>query len=489
MKIEKEYLDDHQIKISTVVETDPWEKAKYQAAKRLAKRVKIPGFRPGKAPYNVILRTVGESAVTEEALELLIEDIYPKMLDEAEIEPYGPGTLDEVKSFDPPTFDFIVPLKPVVELGDYKSLELAYEFPEVGEEEIDQALENLRKQLALNEPVDRPSDDGDVVYMRVSARRLDLEDAEAAQIYDQQFSSARLGQDGSATDRQFFEGFAAKIVGMSTDEEKTFTHTYPEDYEDEDLRGVEVEFKVLVTNVQGYLLPELDDELAKTASDFDTLEELRADIRKHLEEQAKENYQDDYENQVIDHLIEVSTVKYPPQAIEDEKKNMISNLEYRLSQQGLSLDLYKQFRSVGEEDFDKEIAETAEKNIKRELVLYQVAEAEEIQPDQKELSDTTGRAIDNVTAQMTPKEIKDLQRDGRLFHMVNNIATDMMFRKAVEYICAIAKGEPLPVAAAADQTEAGEATPDGESAPEEADPTPTSDNVESESNKEKSEDA
>lgn len=496
MKIEKEYTDDHQIKINAVIEADPWEKAKYQAAKRLAKRVKIPGFRPGKAPYNVILRTVGEAAVTEEALELLIDEIYPQILDEAEIEPYGPGSLDEVTSFDPPTFDFVVPLKPEVELGDYKSLEIAYELPEANEEEFEQMLENLRKQHAQYETVDRPAEDGDAVYLRVNARILGVEDPEEAELYDQQFSSARLGEENSATDRQFFDGFSAHLIGMAKDEEKSFTHTYPEDSEDEELQGAEVEYTVFITNVQSYSLPELDDEFAKTATEFETIEEVYADLRNYMAEQAQESYNDEYENQVIDRLIESSTIKFPPQAVEDEKKNIISNLEYRLSQQGLTLDIYKQFRGGDEGIFDQEIAETAEKNVRRELVLFKLIETEDIQADQEKLSDTTGRAIDSVTAQMTPKEIKELQQDGRLFNMVNSIAMDMTFRKAVEYLSAIAKGEPLPEASEADETEAGEeAAPESESTPEEAAPTPTSEDdtptegVESTPEEDESEDA
>ncbi len=477
MKIEKHYLDDHQIKIEAEIDSDPWEKAKHQAARRIAKRVKIPGFRPGKAPYNVIVKNVGEAAIVEDALEILIDDVYPKVLDAAEIEPYGPGRLEEVQSFDPPKFEFIVPLRPEVELGDYKAIEIPYEPPQVGDEEVDETLENIRQQNAVTEAVERPAEDGDIVYLRVSAKRLNAEDEASAQIFDQQFSSARLGQADSATDHQFFEGFSAHLAGLSPNEEKTFTYTYPDDFEDEDFRGAEVEYQVAVTNVQSFSLPELDDELAKTASDFETLVELKDDVKSHLEDQAAQAYQEEYEGLVIAQLIEDSTIKYPPQAVEDEKRNIITNLEYRLSQQGLSLAVYKQFSGKSEEEFEEELATAAEETVRRELALYEIVEAEGIKPDEDEFSETTGRVIDNVTANLTPKQIKDLQKGGQLANMIHSIAMDMTLRKAVEYLTAIAKGEPWPPEAEDQaEAEAGEAASEGQAAPEEPHPTPEPEN-------------
>lgn len=471
MKIEKEYLEDHQVKLNVVVDADPWEKAKRQAARRIAKRVKIPGFRPGKAPYHVIVRNVGEGAIVENALEILVDDIYPKVIDEAEIEPYGPGSLEEVAELDPPTFDFVIPLQPEVEVGDYKSLEIEYEPPEITETDVDEAIENVRMQHSLNEPVERPAEDGDIVYMRVSAKRLDIEDEEEAQLFDQQFSSARLGQEDSPTDRQFFEGFSEQLIGMSPEESKTFTHSYSDDYEDEDLQGAEVEFTVDVTNIQTYSLPDLDDEFAQTASEFDTLDEFHQDIQNNLEEQAQSAYADEYENKVVQQLIEDSKLSYPPQMVENEKQDILSNLDYRLSQQGLNKEFYMQYRGLSEEEFDEEITEAAEDNVKRTLVLYEVANKEEIKPDSDKFNQTTSDTISSVTANMTPQQVKDLQKGGQIANLITNIAADMTLRQTVEYISAIAKGEPMPEADEDPESEvdveAGEDTPESEIASEE----------------------
>jgi trigger factor len=481
--IEKEFLEDRQVKINVVVESDPWESSKQRAARRLAKRVKIPGFRPGKAPYHVIVRTVGEAAILEEALELTVDDLYPKVLVEAEIDPYGPGTLEEVVEFDPPVFDFVIPLQPEVEVGDYKALDISHEAPETTDEDVDEALENTRTQHAINEPVERPAEDGDIVYMRVSAKRLDMEDEEEAQLYDQQFSSARLGQEDSPTDRQFFEGFSEQLVGMASEEEKSFKHTFADDYEDEDLQGAEVEFSVAVTNVQAFSLPDLDDEFAKSASDFETLDEMREDIKTRLQEQALDAYEEEYETEVVKKLIEESTLSYPPQMIENEKKDILTNLDYRLSQQGLNKDFYLQYRGISEEEFEEEINEAAEDNVKRTLVLYEVINAEEIKPDPDKFNQTAENAVGSITANMTPKQVKDMQKGGQMANLITNIAADLTLRQAVLYISAIAKGEPLPepeaeaeaTADAEATAEAGEAAPEEQTTPQAEDPTETTD--------------
>ncbi|MBC8509025.1 MAG: trigger factor [Anaerolineales bacterium] len=487
MKIEQEILEDRQVKLNVEIDDEPWQKAKHQAARRLAKRVKIPGFRPGKAPYPVIVRNIGEGPIVEEALEILIDDVYPKVLDEAEIEPYGPGRLEEVEELDPPKLEFVIPLQPEVEVGDYKAIEIEYEAPVVEDAEVDEALENMRQQQAVNEPVERAAEDGDIVYMRVSGKRLDVKDEEEAMLYDQQFSSARLGQEDSATDRQFFEGFSEEIVGLAPEEQKSFNHTYPDDYEDEELQGVEVEFTVDVTNVQAYSLPKLDDEFAKSSSEFDTIEEMREDIKTRLQEQAELTYADEYENQVVDKLIAESTLSYPPQMVENEKKDILANLDFRLSQQGLNKDIYMQFRGVSEEEFEEEIDETAEQNVKRTMVLYEVANAEEIKPDSDKFNETTESALGSVTANMTPQQIKDMQKGGQMANLITNIAADLTLRQTIEYLVAIAKGEPLPEPKPATdgdaeseveadtedkaEAEAGEETPEAEANIEEKEPT------------------
>ena len=287
MKIEKELQEDHQIKLNVELDADPFEKAKRQAARKIAKKVKIPGFRPGKAPYNVILRQVGEGAVVEEAMDILIEDIYPKVLEEAEITPYGPGNLEKVESLDPPTFQFVVPLAPEVELGDYKELEIDYKVPEVEAAAIDAQIEQMLQQQAITEQSEEPAKEGDRVFYQVSADRAEIEDGEEANIIPERFNSTIIEPESEAQNHWPYPGFSQNLIGLSIDGEKDVVYTYPEDHEDEDLQGVEAIFHITVTNIQTVSLPELDDEFAKSASDFETIEELRADIEEKLKEAAR----------------------------------------------------------------------------------------------------------------------------------------------------------------------------------------------------------
>ena len=445
MKIEKEQLEDHQIKLNVEIDAEPFENAKRQAARKIAKKVKVPGFRPGKAPYNVILRQVGEGAIVEEAMDILIDDIYPKVLEEAEINPYGPGSLEKVESLDPPTFHFVVPLAPEVELGDYKALELAYEIPEVTEEEIEEQIATLRQQQAITEKSEEPAKEGDRVFFQISAKRAEISEGQEAEIIPERFNSSIIEKKGEEQNQWPFSGFSANLKGMSIDEEKDILYTYPEDHEDEALQGVEAVFHVVVTNVQKVTLPELDDEFAKAASDFDSLDDLKADIRTKLGDHRQSEYDDEYNDQVLETLIEQSTIKFPPQMLEDEKKEMLSNLEYRLSQQGINHEMYLQIRGMTEEELEEEVAPLAEKRIKRGLVLAEVARAENLKIDQQQLAAEAGRTMEMVTRGMSPKDAKDFQKSEYLVSLVNSIMADMMSQASVNYLRAIAKGDPLPV--------------------------------------------
>jgi trigger factor len=444
LKIEKELQEDHQIKLNVELDGEPFEKAKRQAARKIAKKVKIPGFRPGKAPYNVIVRQVGEGAVVEEAMDILIDEIYPKVLEEAEIKPYGPGNLEKVESLDPPTFHFVVPLAPEVELGDYKSLDIAYDVPEVETEAVEAQIDELRQQQAISEKSEDPAKEGDRVFYQVSANRVEVENGDEAELIPNRFNSTIIEPEGKEQNQWPYPGFSQKLIGMTIDEEKDVIYIYPEDHDDEELQGVEAVFHITVTNVQMVSLPELDDEFAKSASDFETLDELIADIEENLKGQKEQEYDTEYNDLVIETLVEQSSLKYPPQMLENEKKEMISNLEYRLSQQGINKELYLQIRGINEEEFQEEMEPMAETRIKSGLVLAEVAKIEELEIDQEALAAETGRTVEIITQGMTPKDAKEFQKSDNLWNLMNSIMADMMTQQSMAYLRAIAKGDPLP---------------------------------------------
>ena len=141
MKIEKQFLDDHQVELNVELDNETFEGAKKRAAKRIAKRVKIAGFRPGKAPYNVVQRQVGDAAIVEDAVDIILEEVYPDIIKEAEIKPYGAGSLKDIPKMDPPTFEFVVPLAPEVTLGDYKKISIDLEIKEVADDDVNKVID------------------------------------------------------------------------------------------------------------------------------------------------------------------------------------------------------------------------------------------------------------------------------------------------------------------------------------------------------------
>ena len=151
MKIDSERLEDHQVKLTVEFEDEIFEGYKRRAARQIAKRTKIPGFRPGKAPYHIIVRTVGEQPVIERGLEYLVDDQYPRIIEEANIDPYGPGQIEEIVSFEPLVLEFVIPLAAEIKLGDYHSIRIPYELQVIGEDDVNEVLDNLRQSQAIEE--------------------------------------------------------------------------------------------------------------------------------------------------------------------------------------------------------------------------------------------------------------------------------------------------------------------------------------------------
>ncbi len=235
MKIETQPLEDHQVKLTVEIEAESFESAKKRAARQLSRKTKIPGFRPGKAPYPVIVRQVGEATILEEALDLLVQEIYPKIIDESEIQPYGPGQLENVVSMDPPVLEFVIPLEAEVELGDYHSISQPYEPKQVGEKEIEDVLTDLQERQAVLEPVDRPAQEGDKVFVRLSGTRTNVEEGENPTLFSEQSYPIQIKAEGTDSDEEDasewpFPGFSRQLIGHSPQDELTLTHTFPEDF-------------------------------------------------------------------------------------------------------------------------------------------------------------------------------------------------------------------------------------------------------------------
>nr|HMN59996.1 trigger factor [Anaerolinea sp.] len=185
MKIETFEHEDHQKKIIAEFEAGFMEQYMRRGARKLASKTKIPGFRPGKAPYEVIRRTHGDAAIQEEAINIMLDEVYPQILSESGIKAYGPGKLEEILSLDPPKFSFIISLAPEVELGDYKAIRLEHTPPVIGEERVDEVVERLRRRTGTAVPVERAAEKGDLVAIRLSGHLVDPKEGEEAVLVEE----------------------------------------------------------------------------------------------------------------------------------------------------------------------------------------------------------------------------------------------------------------------------------------------------------------
>jgi len=444
LKIETEELEHRQTRLKVEVDPALLDQSKQKAAKKLAKRTKIPGFRPGKAPYPVIVRQLGEAVILEEAIELLIDDIYPKVIEESGIEPYGPGSLDEIKSLDPPTFEFIVPLTAKIELGNYRSIRIPYELNEISDEEIESVINNLRNSNAIIEHVYRAIQEGDQIVVNVTAERTDTDEegtASSSLYKDRPLTLIVESTEETFEQDQPFPGFTNHLIGMSAGDVKKIIHTYPEDYHDEMLRGVEATITAYIEQVNSRELPAIDDELAKIAGDFETLAELKIAIRQQLEEQARESYHEEYDEALLDELVEMSSVAYPTQMLDKEIEIVLDHLSDRLEQQGLDIDLYLKTRGITIEELKEETKPVAENRLKRSLIFYEVANQESIRVDPEELESETVRTMELYSQIMPEQEFRKLAANKETTSgLVSSIMMEMVNDRTREKLRDIARG-------------------------------------------------
>ena len=441
MKIETQTLENHQAKLTVEIDPAPLEEAKHRAAQKLSKRSKIPGFRPGKAPYAMVVRHLGEATIMEEAMDLLIDDLYPKVIEESGIKPYGPGTLEEIKSLDPPTFEFMVPLAATVELGEYHSIRLPYELKETTEDEVDRVLTNLRNNQATIEPVERAAQVGDQVNITLNATRLNAKDGEVPTLIQERPMQVIVEGDGEEALQDLpFDGFSQHLLGLIAGDTQTFRYTYPEDSAPERLRGVEAEFNLTVNQVNSRSLPEENDEFAQSAGDYATLDDLRKAIRKELEERARNDYNADYDEKVIDKLVEISKIEYPSQMVDRETDIVIERLKSRLEEQNLDIDLYLKTRGMDMEALKEESKPVAISRLQKSLVLFEVADKEKIEVDQNKLQDETIRTMDMFSRILPQKDFRKLTSQGGTSNLVGNIMVDLMIDKTKEFLRDIARG-------------------------------------------------
>jgi len=443
LNIEQQALEDHQVKLTVQLEPSKLEEAKHRAARHISQHKKIAGFRPGKAPYPIVLRNFGEEAILDEALDLLVKEIYPKVIEEAKIKPYGPGSLENMSKLDPPTFEFIVPLEPEVILGDYKKTRIPYKLKAITKKDINKVLEDLRERQVVLEPSDQPAKEGDQVYIKLSITRLKPAEGELPGLVNDRRMPVIISAENTENKNEWpYSGFSQELIGLSSGAEKSFHYTYPENSDFKELRGKETEVHVLVEEIKKRKLPELSDEFAQSVGEqYENMPALMDDIRKSLEKQAKEEYENNYNDKIMKELLKDTEIKYPPQMLEREIDIYLDQLKNRLAQQKMDMDTYMKMRKMDAEALRKEIKPQAVERLQRTLVLLEISKAENIHVENAELESESMRTLDELGRMIPADKARKTLTNEFVRGMIGNIGADLLVKHTWEYLQAVARGE------------------------------------------------
>lgn len=482
MNIQTERIENHRARLTVEVTDKQWKQAKKEAAAALSSRYNIPGFRKGKAPYRIVAKYVGEDSIISDAIDQLGRGLYPQVLEEAEIEPYAAGTIEDFQTEPQLTFVYTVPLSPEVDLGDYQSIRVDYEEPEISDEAINEVLSKLQQEHALVEESANPIQAGDRVTFDIDSTFADGEerpledDMKDVVAYKGDTFIQREDVELKLDPEQepILPGFIDALVGASAGDELEFELTVPDDDEDyEDIGGRKVQFSVIVHKVENITLPELtDDFAARVTEDEDeplTLLQLRMRIRENMEEEARDKAREAYIDEVVDEITAQAEVAYPEEMIEGRIDTMLEQLNQQLAQQGLSIEVYQQITGASDESLREEYREDARKAVERSLVFGEVINAQNIYVTDEEIDAKVDQTLDEL-GMSDNEEVRQLfdQPQQR-----NNIAQNLLYERAVDMLMKIGKGEPLETAnddTSAEDVEAEATASDAPSASTDTDP-------------------
>ena len=344
------------------------------ALRRLAGRVRLPGFRPGKAPAAMVERAVGWEAVRQEAVDSLLPDLYTRALERAAVQPVDDPELDlqPVERGQPVVFTATVTVRPEVELGDYRSLRVEVPATEVTDEQVEEMLEELRRRNSELRDVERPAEAGDVLRATLVMRRgeevLSGED--------------EVDRDLDIDRERLLPGLADALIGLEAGAQRSFQLTLPEDFSREELRGATVDVDVTVSAVRERILPPLDDSLAALDEHGDTLDALRAYYRGRLVEVTAERDREALEGSALEALRDHVVIDLPELMVEREIDRQVADLDARLQSMGMPLDRYLEYTGTTVEKLRGERREAAVQRLRLELALDALAEAEGIEVDE-----------------------------------------------------------------------------------------------------------
>ncbi|MFH1383130.1 MAG: trigger factor [Chloroflexota bacterium] len=426
MKVAHDKTENSEAYLTIEVEPTEVEESMEKTYRRLVQRRTIPGFRKGKAPRAVFERYVGRKNLLEDAITDLVPEVYEKALKEQGIEPIARPQL-ELAQTEPMILKAIVPLKPTVQLGDYKHIQVEPVPPtEVTEDTIDAVIEELRHQHATWEPVERPVDAGDLIAFDIWSN-----------VEDKPFLNQKGAQYQVQRDSSFpAPGFAEQIIGLKKDEEKEFKLSLPTDYSRSEVAGKEASFKVRINEIKQEVLPPLNDEFATTVNpDFKTVAELRKAVADDMKARAEERARSEFEDKAIKAAVALTKVEFPPVLVDDEIHHL---LEQRFQRGNDELETYLRTINKTEEQLHDELRPLATDRVTNALVLGKVTEEEKI-----EVSDTE---IDGEIEKATSRATEKKEELGKVLNTPQarqSIRQSLLVRKTIEKLVEIAQSNAV----------------------------------------------
>ena len=412
--------EKNDVKFTMEFTAEEFENAQIKAYQKAKDQFQIDGFRKGKAPRSIIEKHYGEGVFFEDAIDELFKEHYGKALGELELEVIDSPAAEfsKIAKGEGFTVTITVPCFPVVEVKDYKGVEIDKIEQEVKDEDVENEIKALQKRNARMILVERPAKEGDTVLLDYSGF-----------VGDEQF-------EGGTAERQelklgsgmFIPGFEEQLIGATPGEKKDVVVTFPEEYHAESLAGKEAVFHCLVHEIKEEQLPELDDEFAKDVSEYDTLEELKKANRERQEAYAKAGSESQMKDAALGKVVAANEVEVPRAMVEDEMDRMCQELDQQLRYQGMGLQQYLQFTGKDMAAFRDELRPDAERQVKTRIILMGIVEAEKIQVSQEEIEEEL--KVMAAQYQMTADKLKEMIGVENLTFLMK----DLQVKKAIEFI-------------------------------------------------------
>ena len=413
MSLQVEKLEHNMAKLTIEVSAEEVEKALQAAYLKERSKISLPGFRKGKVPRQMIEKMYGPEVFYDEAANRMISEAYAKAYDESELEIASQPKIDIVQLEKGKSFIFTaeVAVKPEVKLGEYKGLKVDKYSTRVTQKEVDEEIEKVREQHArIVEVTDRAVADKDDVT-------LDFEG-----FVDGVAFEGGKGENYPLTigSGSFIPGFEEQLIGAEIDKEVEVKVTFPEDYHSEDLKGKEAVFKCTVHEIKAKELPEIDDEFAAEVSEFDTLDEYKADVKAKIKEQKATDGKRKQEDQAVEQAVANAEIDLPEPMVDLQAKQMADDFARRIMQQGLSVEQYFQFTGLSEEKMMEELKPQAEKRIRTRLVLEAIVAAENIEVSDERLDEELAKMAESY--KMEVEKLKEFMGENEKKQMKEDIA-------------------------------------------------------------------